>query len=234
MWLSEFVDLLVPRTCAGCGIETVSLCSACVQRLDTEPVATLPRYGTIKAFGAGRYEGVLRNVIVNFKEHDRRDLGPVLGLMLARAVARALEETPVSAQPVLLVPVPARPASARKRGGNHVEALARNAAGHFTRDGFPMRVAPVLAVSGKRDQVGSGVRERRKNVRGTHRVTHPEVVAQWPGRARVIIVDDIVTTGATVAESARALRKSHIEAIGVASIGITGNENRNSDENKEE
>lgn len=232
--LSEFVDLLIPRACAGCGCETVSLCTACVRSLDTEPVATMPRYGTVKAYGAGSYEGVLRNVIVNYKEHDRRDLAPVLGLMLARAIASALADAPVSSAPVLLVPVPARATSARKRGGNHVETLARNAAEHFIRDGFPMHVAPVLAVRGRGDQVGSGAHRRRRNVRGTHRISHPEVVSKWPRDIRVIVVDDIVTTGATVAESARVLRESHIDIVAVASIGITGSENRNCEENREE
>ncbi len=232
--LSEFVDLLLPRVCAGCGSETVSLCRECVRRLDTDPVCSMPRYGTVKAYGAGPYEGVLRNVIVNYKEHDRRDLGQVLGLMLARAVACALADAPVSSTPVLLVPVPARATSARKRGGNHVEALANHAAEHFIRDKFPMRVAPVLAVRGRGDQVGSGAHARRRNVRGTHRISHPEVVARWPQDVRVIIVDDIVTTGATVAESARVLRKSHIGITAVASIGIAGSENRNCEENAEE
>lgn len=71
-------------------------------------------------------------------------------------------------------------------------------------------------------------------MRGTHRVSHPEVVARWPRDVRVIIVDDIVTTGATVAESARVLRESHIDVTAVASIGITGSDNRNCEENREE
>mgnify|MGYP002716512911 FL=1 len=232
--LSEFVDLLIPRACGGCGCETVSLCRACVRSLDTDPISSMPRYGTVKAYGAGPYEGVMRNVLVNYKEHGRRDLGPVLGLMLARAIASALDDAPVSSAPVLVVPVPARATSARKRGGNHVEVLARNAAGHFIRDGFPLRVAPVLAVRGRGDQVGSGAHGRRRNVRGTHRISHPEVVARWPRDVRVIIVDDIVTTGATVAESARVLRESHIDVTAVASVGITGSDNRNCEENREE
>lgn len=233
MKFSDVIDLFIPRTCAGCGCETVTLCANCVNALDTPPVATMPRFGTVPAFGAGQYAGVLRQVVVNYKEHDRRDVAPVLGLMLARAVVAALEAGPMSATPVLLVPVPARAAAQRKRGANHVEVIARIACEQIARDGLPIRVADVLAVSGRGDQVGSGTRGRQANVRGTHRVIHAEVVARWPGRVRVIVVDDIVTTGATVAESARALRKLGVEVEAIASIGITGVKDSNVDENAE-
>lgn len=222
MPLSDYVDLFIPRTCAGCGCETVTLCTNCLRGLDTETVSMVPRFGTLTVYGAGPYEGVLRNVLVNFKEHDRRDVTSVLGLLLARAVVAALSAVEVSGRPILLVPIPARRASQLKRGGNHVEVLARTAAGQLSRDGVRVGVAPVLAVRSRTDQVGSGTRARRSNVHNTHSVAHPRTVAMWPGRATVVLVDDIVTTGATVAESTRALKALGVQVHAVASVGITG------------
>ena len=224
MRAGEFFDVFIPRTCAGCGTETVSLCADCVRALDTDPFAVEPRYGTLRVYGAGPYDGILRNVLIAYKESNRRDLVPVLADMLARAVALALADQPVSAVPVFLVPVPARAAAIRRRGANHVSVLAAAAARRLDAEGLRVRCADVLTVTGRGDQVGAGSLRRRGNVLSTHKVDPraERVMRRWPGRVRVILVDDIVTTGATTAESARALRAFQIEPLAVSTVGITG------------
>lgn len=235
--LGELLDLLVPRACAGCGAETVTLCGRCLAELAVPVRSTVPRYGTREVHGAGEYTGVLRDCLIAYKERDRRDLTALLGLLLARAVLAVLEHTPPASSPAspppatpppaaLLVPVPATPAAVRRRGADHVAVLGARAAALLRAEGLDVRCAPLLEVRAHRDQVGFGSTARRRNVRGTHRASAGAAgllagtrTAAAAG-ARIVVLDDICTTGATVAESTRALTAVRIPVDGVAVVGI--------------
>lgn len=240
--LGELLDLLVPRACAACGAETVTLCGRCLGELAVPVRSTVPRYGTREVHGAGEYTGVLRDCLLAYKERDRRDLTALLGLLLARAVLAVLEHSPGTSPPpaslsaalpaapsppaALLVPVPATAAAVRRRGADHVAALGARAAAVLRAEGLDVRCAPLLEVRAHRDQVGFGSTARRRNVRGTHR-TSAGAGALLAGTrtaaaagARIVVLDDICTTGATVAESTRALAAARIPVTGVAVVGI--------------
>lgn len=235
--LGELLDLLVPRACAGCGAETVTLCGRCLAELAVPVRSTVPRYGTREVHGAGEYTGVLRDCLIAYKERDRRDLTALLGLLLARAVLAVLEHTPPASSPAspppappppaaLLVPVPATPAAVRRRGADHVAVLGARAAALLRAEGLDVRCAPLLEVRAHRDQVGFGSTARRRNVRGTHRASAGAAgllagtrTAAAAG-ARIVVLDDICTTGATVAESTRGLTAVRIPVDGVAVVGI--------------
>jgi predicted amidophosphoribosyltransferase len=105
--------------------------------------------------------------------------------------------------PVWLVPVPARRAARRARGSDHMRELARLAARQLRHAGVPAHRLDLLAhVAASRDQVGLGRAERRANVTGT-------LAARGPVPAGLlVVVDDVTTTGATLAEAVRALRAS--------------------------
>lgn len=236
--LGELLDLLVPRACAGCGAETVTLCGRCLAELAVPVRSTVPRYGTREVHGAGEYTGVLRDCLIAYKERDRRDLTALLGLLLARAVLAVLEHTPPASSPTaspppappppaaLLVPVPATPAAVRRRGADHVAVLGARAAAVLRAEGLDVRCAPLLEVRAHRDQVGFGSTARRRNVRGTHRASAGAAGLRAGTRtaaaagARIVVLDDICTTGATVAESTRALTAVRIPVDGVAVVGI--------------
>lgn len=224
--LSELLDLLVPRRCAGCGAETVSLCADCLCTLEQPVRIVMPRYGTRPVVGAGMYSGVMREVIVAFKSRDRRDLSPILGLLLARAVVAALQLTETRAAPVLLVPVPSTRAAVAARGLDHVLVLAQAAATALRADGLQVAAAPVLRVAAHRDQVGLRAGARNRNVRDSHALTRAAapVVACWQQRARVVLIDDIVTTGSTLAEAARVLRRAGCAPEVCAVVGIAPGE----------
>lgn len=220
--LSDIADLLLPRVCAGCGIETVSLCGDCIEALDGPVLRSQQRFGRLQVSGAGAYDGVLRNVLVAYKEHGRRDIVAVLGLLLARAVVDALQNSSVDGRPVILVPVPSSSSAVRRRGGNHVAACAESAVQMLRADGVRAGCADVLTVRQHRDQVGFGSAARKANVEGTHAVARENVnlVGEWNRRAKVIVVDDISTTGATGAEATRALMNAGCTPDGLAVIGI--------------
>ena len=221
----ELVDLALPRTCAGCGVETVSLCGPCLTHLAPATRTVVPRYGLLPVAGAGEYTGTLRSVIVALKVRRRTDVVPVVGILLAAAIAHALEEAGYAGGEVAVVPVPASAAALRERGRDLVGDLAAHACGLLAEDGLDIRPAHVLTVVRHRDQVGSGARERRRNVAGTHAPRRDRSGrVGWESvrsAAHVVLVDDVLTTGSTLAESARALRGEGVRAAVCAVIAVT-------------
>jgi predicted amidophosphoribosyltransferase len=156
----------------------------------------------------GDYAGALRRIVVAHKDEDRTDVGPVLSALLGEVVEAALVELaefadladrPDSDAEPVLVPMPSSPASRRLRGREPLLDLTR-----AIRTGRPVRIAPVLRIVRRvRDQAGLDHRERRANLAGSMALA-PGAESVLAG-ADVVLVDDVVTTGATLAEARRAL-----------------------------
>ncbi|RBP66146.1 putative amidophosphoribosyltransferase [Brevibacterium sanguinis] len=220
--LAELGELLLPRRCAGCGRENVSLCTACLHLLAGIPRAMEPRYGGIPVVGIAEYTAHLSRMVVGFKDDGRRDILDPLALGLARSITAALEMAPCSPGPVLVIPAPSSERARRRRGGSHTAALARRTAALAPE--LRLLVVDVLRARRRRDQVGLGARARQENASGTQLLapgarellTRPEVL----GAGAVILVDDFATTGATLAESARILASVQIRPAVAAVLGL--------------
>lgn len=161
----------------------------------------------VPVFALGRYAGARRNAIVAMKDRGRGDLVAPLAHALALGVHRLLTWGLLDV-PLTIVPAPTRRWAARRRGGDPVTRMATKAvAGHPD-------VAVVSALRMKalaRDSTGLGTGARERNVAG--RVV---LRTQRPSRCgEVLLVDDIVTTGATARESVRVL---HAAGISVAAV----------------
>ena len=204
--LAGLTDLVLPSTCGGCGAPGGGWCPACAGTTGGPLTVTLPRAGPVAA--AGRYRGPLRRALLGYKERGRRDLAPSLAGLLVPPVAAVLPVSPPG--PVWLVPAPSRPGAARSRGGDHVARLARGLAARLGAAGLVVRVAPVLALDRRvRDSVGLGPAQRAANLAGGMAFRPP--VSAGPGAdAVVVLVDDVVTTGATLGTCREVLHRSGI------------------------
>jgi ComF family protein len=198
-------SLLAPPLCWGCrgpAGRAGPLCRACAGGLTRLAPDLLPASG-VPVFAAVAYEGPARELVRALKFRAARGVAPA---MAAAIVAGAPEGLLTGG--AAIVPVPLHPRRARGRGFNQAEALAEAVA---RRSGLP--VVPALTrgdASGS--QVGRGRGERAHALRGSMAVR--DGVCAPP---RVVLVDDVITTGATLAGCAAALREAGSrEVVGVA------------------
>jgi len=216
--LDALLDLLLPTACVGCG-GTGAWCPACRAELAAAAVRPLGRtcpdptpVGFPPTASAAAYAGAIRGALLAHKERGRLSLGAPLGGALAAAV-RCLAPT----GPVLLVPVPSSRRAVRARGHDHALRLAAAAARALTGQGIPARAAAALEL---RRAVGDSARlaagARAANLAGAMQVR--------PGRTPsglVVLVDDVVTTGSSLTEAARALVAAGAQVHGAATVAAT-------------
>ncbi|GAA4724349.1 ComF family protein [Promicromonospora umidemergens] len=169
------------------------------------------------------YTGPVRDVVVHWKDRGRADLDRLLVPALRGAAARlgpALSPA-LGGAPAAVVPVPSTGAARRARSRDPVAVLARAVATGLHDAGIRARVVPALARRGAgRDQVGLGARARGRNLAGAVRMTR-RGVRSLGQRSACILVDDVLTTGATLAAVERALEHDGHEVLGAMVLAAT-------------
>jgi predicted amidophosphoribosyltransferase len=205
------LDLVLPLECGGCGAPSTRWCDACARQLAVkadEPHLITPRVDPgVPVLSLGRYAGARREAIVAVKEHGRADLIAPLAVALRAGLERLLVWGVVGT-PLIVVPAPTRRSAARRRGGDPVTRMARTATA-----GLPgVDVTQALRMRAMvRDSVGLSGADRERNIAGRVKITRQV-------RGDVVVVDDIVTTGATACESVRVLHIAGAQVVGVLAI----------------
>lgn len=199
--LDDIADLVLSRSCLGCSELGSPLCATCAAGLRPDPLRLRDLARDLPPAAAGLpHEGLAAQAIVAHKERQMPWLTSRLWPLLAAAV------TLVEPDPAALIPVPPHASSLRTRGRDTVAELARPAA-HALR--VPVLSCLFRTTESPRQKLRSG-RERRTGHTGTLRASPPTTTGP------VIVVDDVITTGATVGEAVRALRAAGWRVVGVA------------------
>jgi len=203
--LRAALAVVAPVRCAGCGREDEALCPSCARALRPDPrIRPLPG---LAVAAAAEYAGTVRAVLLAMKAGDRPALCRPLAAMLGPALDLLAREVTGPGE-VDLVPVPSTAAAVRERGFRHVDRLIAA----LPRPGRPHRA---LRLSGDNvDQAGLG-RAARFAQRRAAFVCRPS-----PGR-RFVLVDDIVTSGATLLAAADAARAAGADVVGAAVVAST-------------
>lgn len=192
------LDLVLPTRCAGCNRPGPHFCPVCLGGWGPPERVHIPGLGP-PAWALTQYDGVARNLLIAFKERGRRALAAWFGALVAAALATILP------RPWVLVPAPSRREAVRERGGDHMVRVARAAE--------EAAVAPVLGfAAGVRDSVGLGPGARRRNLEG--RV----LVHGRPPPGSAVLLDDVITTGATALVCVRALREAGVRTHAVLAL----------------
>ncbi len=216
-WLRRSLDLLFPPRCVGCSRTGSWFCSACIASVEPTPAPACRRCGRPGANdelclrcrkhpaaldGVGVvavHSGVLREAIHQFKYRPRRELAVPLGQMLFDHWQRA--RLPVD----LVIPVPLHPARQKERGFNQANLLASVFCAHSE---LPLNAVDLVRERATTPQVGLGAREREANVRDAF---------SYAGRAltgvRVLLIDDVCTSGATLEACAQALQEGRPKSV---------------------
>lgn len=235
--LSALVELLLPEQCAACGTpagftpweatgprvrglrpwDRPHLCRACAAALFAQPrLRVIDGHGSapdLPVWAAAATSSALTSVIGAWKYHGVRGLGWPLGRVLAAAapVAEDLSAAPNAPLPVL-VPVPLHTARQRQRGFNQAAMIA-DLAGELT--GTAVDHAALRRTRATAQQARlTGTRDREANLAGAFAARRPA------DGSRALLVDDLVTAGATVQAAASALRQAGWEVTGVLALGV--------------
>ncbi|MDR1833203.1 MAG: ComF family protein [Propionibacteriaceae bacterium] len=209
--MDYLADLVLGAQCPGCRSPGLGLCAECLPLLRAG--AGAGAVGGLPLAWAADYRTVMRAALIHAKERHALGLIPPL----ARLIPDALAEIPgLAARPppvALLVPVPTAWAHIVERGIDFTWELGRRGAKLAARQGLSLRAVRALGFTRRpADQAGLSAAERRENLRGAFRWRAPAPSVP------VVLLDDVVTTGATILEARRAAQAGGAQVLGAVSL----------------
>jgi len=210
-FFDDVADLVLGRQCLGCGTFAPGLCPRCLGGLRGQ-VHTVPGTSPV-GHAAVPYADLGRRLVLSYKERGYLSLALPLGWLLADAVWAAMRAS--GSRDCVLVPVPGHRRS--RRGFDAVGAIASEATRALSRAGIHATQERLLRGRSAYPALkGLGRSARRAAVEGAFVATAPPRFGQC-----VILVDDIITTGATSRSAVAALEQASIRVAGVAAVAAT-------------
>lgn len=207
----DLADLVLARACAGCESPGTVLCTSCWAVLTRDLVERDLPDGT-PALAGTSYRGIGKSVVIAHKEHGWHALTPMLGILLARAV------TALTDAPVALVPIPPHAHSLARRGTDPLADIVDSAARSLRAIGQPATRVPLLIRSRDHVSMKHLDREQRRQAIALSFTIGPRHRNE---SGEIVIVDDVITTGTTVAEARRALEGAGSAVCGTAAVAST-------------
>ncbi len=215
MLLTELLSFLFPEHCVGCDKEGSALCAICERTITTKATALSGSIATLFDY----QHPLVKKAVWALKYQHKRSLARYFGTALYREFFKSLARKGKHGdEDIILVPVPGGKKAITMRGYNHATLIAEAIRACAKQDGLRISVEDDILY--KDHEIPQQVRargktNREKNVHGVFRIRHPEKVT---GKT-IILLDDVITTGATINEARRAIRSGkpkRILAIAVA------------------
>jgi predicted amidophosphoribosyltransferase len=208
---TDLADLVLARSCAGCDAAGSVLCADCWAQL-TRGVHRHDLPDRTTAVASIEYLGIGKSVVIAHKEHGWNALTPMLGTLLARAV------TTITAEPVTLVPIPPHARSVARRGTDPLADIVGEAVRALRSIGQSASRASLLTRTRDAGAMKELGREQRRHAVAS---SFAAVASSRMNPGQVIVVDDVITTGTTLAEALQTLERAGMYAHGSAAVART-------------
>ncbi|KAA8815835.1 ComF family protein [Bifidobacterium callitrichos] len=218
------LGLLLPRGCAGCDRPDETLCPSCRDLFDRVIALPFPAAVTGYAYAGAVYGGNVRRAILAWKDHGDEECDREFARCIVALARRSLPIEGVALDGALLVvPAPSSARSLAERGRRHLMPLAKAIAAYYRSSGLDARVEPALQIAARvvdGKAVETAGADQRASRMGGRLTVRNRSLSRVAGRT-VVIVDDIVTTGATMRACAAALETAGARVLAGLALAAT-------------
>ncbi len=209
------VDILFPESCAGCGKKDTILCPSCLSSIQFLNQAVPEKW----IFPLASYETTVRKLIRRIKYKNRTTIPEILGRTLFdRILSATNDELNLSKRKYLIIPMPITKAHLQKRGYNQAEKITQSALLHDINKIYVFNNSILSRKPETKSQVETKTRrERLEAPKGSFNVKNKELLRE----SNIILIDDVVTTGATLREARKILLMAGAKSVIAVTMAYT-------------
>lgn len=218
-WFTVIENLLLPRGCAGCDTPDEVLCASCLylfKQLQTFNVAST----SVTGISCGIYQGKVRHAILSWKDHHDEELDEIFARLLSDILI-SQHIIYCTKTPILCIPAPSSAQSVRKRGRNHMENLAQTLCKQLRQQGYNIVCSPILSVQKVHNKSVQTHSIQQRVERLEHGIHVQDALARTFQSSHAVIIDDIVTSGATMNQCVQACIRHGITVHAALSLAYT-------------